>query len=58
MPCRSPGPHPGGKLEGSGQGGSPGPHPGGVSKHTLRQTPPQTATAAGGAHATGMYSCL
>ena len=30
-PCRFPGPHPGGKLRGSGQGGgSPGPHLGGV----------------------------
>ena len=30
MPCRSPGPHPGRRLRGSGQrGGSPGPHSGG-----------------------------
>ena len=27
MPCRFPGPHPRGKLRGSGWGGSPGPHP-------------------------------
>ena len=30
MPCRSPGPHPRGKLRGLAWGGSPGPHPGGV----------------------------
>ena len=30
----------------------------GVSQRALRQTPPQqTATAAGGAHPTGMHSC-
>ena len=48
----SPGPHPGGS-------GSLGPHPrGGVSQHALRQTPPWTATAAGGTHPTGMHPCL
>ena len=59
MPCRSPGPHPRGKLRGLTWGeGSPGPHRG-VSQHALRQTPPQqTATAAGGMHPTGMHSCL
>ena len=31
----------------------------GVFQHALRQTPPQqTATAAGGTHPTGMYSCI
>ena len=48
------------------RGVSPGPHPGGVSRltpggglsqHALRQTPSQTATAAGGTHPTGMHSC-
>ena len=29
MPCRSPGPHPGGNLRGLAWGGSPGPRPGG-----------------------------
>ena len=29
MPCRSPGPHPGGMLKGLALGGSPGPYPGG-----------------------------
>ena len=69
----SPGPHSGGKLEGSGLGRSPGPHRGdlrstpkggvyrphpGVSQHALRQTRPnQTATAVGGTHPTGMHSC-
>ena len=58
MPCRSPGQHPGGEVEGS--GGSPGPHPGGcVSQHALRQTSPlQTATAVDGRHPTGMHSCF
>ena len=47
MPCRSPGPHPRGKLRGLAWGGSPGPHLGGspgphwgVYQHALRQTPP------------------
>ena len=51
MPCRSPGPHPRGKLRGlawgvsrpTPGGGSPGTHPGvRVSQHALRQTPPHT----------------
>ena len=58
----SPGPYPGGKVGGSGLGGSPGPHlglGGGVSQHALRQTPPkQTSTAEGGTHPTGMQSCF
>ena len=64
---------PRGIVEGSRWGGSPGPHPGeslgphlggsrstlgGVSQHALRQTPQQTATAAGGTHSTGMHSCF
>ena len=96
MPCRSPGPHPGGKLRGLAWGVSrPTPgvelrglawgglqaHPGGcVSRPTpegpqahtrgvSRPTPggcipactkadtPQTATAVGGTHPTGMNSC-
>ena len=32
--------------------------PGGVSQHALRQTPQQTATAAGGTHPTGMHPCF
>ena len=60
-----------GEVEGSGRGSpgphlgevvvrSPGSHPGGeVSQHALRQMPPpQTATAVGGTHPTGMHSCL
>ena len=39
-------PTPGGVQEG-----------GGVSQHALRQTPQQTATAAGGMHPTAMHSC-
>ena len=49
-------PTPKGELEGSGQGGVSRPTPkggGGVSQHALRLT----ATAAGGTHPTGMYSC-
>ena len=39
-------------------GGCPGPG-GGLSKHALRQTPPQQmATAADGTHSTGIHSCL
>ena len=59
MPCRSPGPHPGGRSRGLVGWGSPGPHPGEVegsgwgglqahtqgcvSQHALRQTPPPPA---------------
>ena len=54
------GPHPGGRLGGSGWEGGfrPTPGDGGVSQHALRQTPQQTATAAGGTHPTGMPSYL
>ena len=48
------------EVKGSGRGGV-GPHPGGwggVSQHVPRQTPQQTATAAGGTHPTGMHSCF
>ena len=51
MPCRSPGPHPGGRLRGL-AGGSPGPHPGGklgglaweggLQAHTQGGIPPCT----------------
>ena len=49
MPCRSPGPHPGGSPGLHPKGESPGPHlgrgvsrptPGGVSQQAPRQTPP------------------
>ena len=58
----SPGPHPGGQVEGSGQGDLQA-HTWwgvGVFHHAMRQTPPhqQTATAADGTHPTGMHSCL
>ena len=62
-------PIPRGVVGGPGRKGGLGPGPGGcpgpglgvvcVSQHALRQTsPPQTATAAGGTHPTGMHSCL
>ena len=52
----SPGPHKGeGGLQAHTQGGSPGPYLGGVSQHALRQTPPATATAAGGMHPTALH---
>ena len=62
----SPGPHPGGGVEGSGQRGVSRPTPRRVSRPTLggsqhaqRQTlPPWTATAVGGMHPTGMHSCF
>ena len=69
-PGGSPGPHPGGKLRGLARGvsrptpggvsrptleGSPSSHGGCVSQHALRQAP-QTATAEGGTHPTGMHS--
>ena len=60
MYCRSPGPHPGGKLRGR---VSPGGHlqaytrGGGIPACTVADTPPQRATAAGGTHPTGMHSC-
>ena len=69
MPCRSPGPHTGGRLRGLARGFSrptpsgdvSRPTPGGVSQHALRQNPPPypqlTATAVGGTHPTGMNSC-
>ena len=41
MSCRSPGPHPGGKLRGLAWG-SAGLHLGGLSQHALRQIPPPT----------------
>ena len=54
------GPHPGGRLGGSGWEGGfrPTPGDGGVSQHALRQTPQQTTTAAGATHPTGMHSYL
>ena len=55
MPCRSPGPHPGGEVEGSGLRGSPGPHPGGDNP---ARTEADTPAAAGGTHPTGMHSCI
>ena len=65
MHCRSPGPHPGGEVEGSGLGdggrGASRPTTGRwVSQIALRQTPPpqQMATAAGGTHPSGMNSFL
>ena len=59
MPCRFPGPHPGGKLRGLTRGGFIQGHTqGGVSQHALTQTPPPTATTAGGVHHTAMHSCL
>ena len=39
------------------QGGLQAHTQGGVSQHALRQTPLWTATAMGGTHPTGMYSC-
>ena len=67
MPCRFPGPHPRGKFRGICQGGlqahtqggslggsGPGPQPkgqGGCSRGVV-ETPPVTATAAGGTHPT------
>ena len=82
MPCRFPGPHPGGELEGL-AGGSSGlylgggklrslawgvsrPTPWGISRPTpwgcipacTEADPPPMATAAGGTHPTGMYSCF
>ena len=68
MPCRSPGPHPGGKLRGLDEGYQ-GPHLGievpasagcllqGVSARGGVRRPPATATAAGGTHPTEMHSC-
>ena len=62
MPCRSPGPHPGGRLRGLAGRGSPGPHPGRVCIPACTEAdtalPQQTATAAGGMHPTGMHSFL
>ena len=66
MPCRFPGPHPGGKLRGFWPGGSPdphpggppGPHPGGMSIPACTEADPPTAAAAGGTHPTGMHSCF
>ena len=72
MPCRFPGPHPGGKLRGSCQGVVSRPTPKGevegdlaggspgphLSQHALRQTLPPTATAACGTHPIGMHSCF
>ena len=67
MHCRSPGPHPGGKLRGLAwmaglqahtHGGSPGLHPG-VSQHALRQTPPPSRwLLLQVVHPTGMHSCF
>ena len=50
---------PRGEVEGSCLGGGLQAHTwGGVSRHALRQTPPQqTATASGGTHPTGIHSC-
>ena len=59
-------PTPKGEVEGSGlgwdlqahtQGGLQVHTQGGVSQYALRQTPPPTATAAGGTHPSGMHSC-
>ena len=72
MPCRFPGPHPGGKLrglagvglqartqgevDGSGLGGVSRPTPRGCVPAFTEADPPPTATAAGGTHPTGMHS--
>ena len=65
MPCRSPGPHPGG-FQAQTWGGSR-PTPGGVFRPTPRGVYPSmhigrppwlTATAVGGTHPTGMHSCF
>ena len=51
-------PTPRGGLQAHTQGGVSRPTPRGcVSQHALRQTPPWTATAMGGTHPTGLYSC-
>ena len=57
MPCRFPGPHPGGEVEGTGQGGIAGPHPEGCIPACTEADPTPMATAAGGTHPTGMHSC-
>ena len=44
---------------GRGLQGAPGPHLGGIGIPACTEAdPPQTATAAGGTHRTGMHSCL
>ena len=67
MPCRFPGPHPGGKLRGLvGEGCLQAHTWGGVSRPTPRgcipacteADPSLVATAAGGMHPTGMHSCF
>ena len=50
-------PTPGRGVQAQAQGVSRPRPGGGVSQHALRQTPHQTATAAGGTHPTGMHSC-
>ena len=70
MPCRFPGPHPGGQLRGSGGGRVSRPTPGGVlllgvvpgprgsaPGGLCGDPPPGMATTAGGTHPTGMHSC-
>ena len=63
MHCRSPGPHPGGKLRdlawgspGPHPGGSPDPHRGGVSRHTPRGVSRPTPGGSLQAHTWGEVS--
>ena len=60
MPCRSPGPHLGEELEGSGLEGPQAHTQGGIPACTEADPspPPLTVTAAGGTHPTGMHCCL
>ena len=61
MPCRFPGPHPGGKLMGDLAGGVSRPTPRGSAPRGCLLpggSAPGMATASGGTHPTGMHSCL
>ena len=58
MHCRSPGPHPGGKLRDLAWGGGLQAHTRGYPSMHWGRHPQQMATAAGGTHPTEMHPCL